>query len=106
MRKNVNLKELCEFEFWCEGVRSVLGMSGLEARAVGIGARKGSDDNPGLNVCQVVNSKAFVSSGMRIVCSNQECSFVLRGCGSNAEGLARRPELEETARLSPVVIEE
>jgi hypothetical protein len=41
MRKNVNLKELLEFEFFGGEVRSVLGRDELEARTVGIGARKG-----------------------------------------------------------------
>jgi hypothetical protein len=41
MRKDVNLKELFELEVCCEEVCSVLGLDGLEARTVGIGARKG-----------------------------------------------------------------
>ncbi len=41
MRKDVNLKEFLEFEIFRGEVRSVLGLDGLEARTVGIGARKG-----------------------------------------------------------------
>jgi hypothetical protein len=70
MRNDVNLKEFCEFEVRCEGVRSVLGLGGLEARKVGIGARKGSKINLELNICQVVNNRAFVLSEMRSAYSN------------------------------------
>lgn len=40
-RKDVNLKEFCEIGNFGGEVRSVLELSGLEARTVGIGARKG-----------------------------------------------------------------
>ena len=56
-------------------MRSVLGMSELAARVVGIGARKGRQVNSKFNVCQVVNDKTFVSSKMRVACSNQRRSF-------------------------------
>ena len=69
--KSVNLRELLVFELCREGMRSVLGSDELEARTVGIGALEGRQINLKLNVCQVVNSKAFVSSGMRIGRSNQ-----------------------------------
>lgn len=74
----MNLRELWEIEFCCEGMRSVLGRDELEAHAVGISARKGSEINLELNVCQVVNNKTFDLSEMRIACSNQAPRFVVR----------------------------
>jgi len=65
VRKDVNLKELFEFANFCGDVRSVLGLSELEARTVGIGARKGMQVNVELNVCQVVNGKRCIVRGMR-----------------------------------------
>jgi hypothetical protein len=81
MRKDVNLRELCEFGFCCE-VRSVLGRSELEARPVGIGARKGRQNNLGQNNIQVVNCKCRVVNGMRDR-SNQKDSIVALGRGDD-----------------------
>jgi len=85
MRKNVNLRELDEFESCCEERRSVLGQDGLEARTVGIGARKKNNDNPGLNVCQMVNNKTFVSREMRVGRSNQGAVLSQRAAVEDSE---------------------
>jgi hypothetical protein len=84
-------------------MRSVLGRDELEARAVGISARKGGNDNPRLNVCQVVNNKAFVSSEMRKVRSNHERIVVVRARGSNAELLRESFRTRGTSRLALLV---
>jgi hypothetical protein len=73
----VNLKDFFEFEIFGGEMRSVLGLDGLEARTVGIGARKGRQISMELTVCQVVNDKAFISSEMRIGRSNPASSFIV-----------------------------
>jgi hypothetical protein len=73
----VNLKDFFEFEIFGGEMRSVLGLDGLEARTVGIGARKGRQISIELTVCQVVNDKAFISSEMRIGRSNPASSFIV-----------------------------
>ena len=75
--KSVNLRGLLVFAFCREGMRSVLGSDELEARTVGIGARKGRQISMELTVCQVVNDKAFISSEMRIGRSNPASSFIV-----------------------------
>lgn len=73
----MNLKDFFEFEIFGGEMRSVLGLDGLEARTVGIGARKGRQISMELTVCQVVNDKAFISSEMRIGRSNPASSFIV-----------------------------
>jgi hypothetical protein len=73
----VNLKDFFEFDIFGGEMRSVLGLDGLEARTVGIGARKGRQISMELTVCQVVNDKAFISSEMRIGRSNPASSFIV-----------------------------
>jgi hypothetical protein len=63
--KDVNLRELWVFEVCCERVRSVLGRNEMEARTVGIGARKERQVTLTLTICQVVNGKCCVVKGMR-----------------------------------------
>jgi hypothetical protein len=74
----VNLKDFFEFEIFGGEIHSVLGLDGLEARTVGIGARKGRQISMELTVCQVVNDKAFISSEMRNPCSNRVHSLTVR----------------------------
>ena len=80
----MKLKEFFELAILGGEMRSVLGLGGLEAREVGIGARKGGKINLKLNICQMVNNKTFVLSEMRTARSNREPVFTKsdrEGCG-------------------------
>jgi hypothetical protein len=82
--KNVNLRELCEFEYCCEEVRAVLGMSEMEAQEAGMGAWMHKEISTKLTDCQVVNIKRCFLKEIRID-SNTRLRNMMRMPGSFAD---------------------